>query len=143
VRTLADRLHYLDLVTLRADAVQYRKRAFEKGAVWQRDPGWIERTLAENVIALVDAIERESERMTTRVYNFPLPYTVPEWEVEWGGYEKIKSSTWWATLPPALQAKATAAYEDETDFVLTQEDCDSIDDATWAGLAGLLGLGQS
>lgn len=76
----------------------------------------------------------------SRTYNFPLPYTVPEWEVEFGGYSKIKNSPAWANLPAALQNKAATAYVEKTDFVLTQADCDSIDDTTWAQLAALLGV---
>lgn len=78
--------------------------------------------------------------MSARTYNFKLPYTVPEWEVEMGGYAKIRNSTLWAKLPVALRVKAAAAYEGSTDFVLTQADCDSIDDATWDGLSQLLGV---
>ena len=55
------RLHSLDLRFLRQEAVEYRALAFKKGADTPNDPGYVERTLAENLIAVIDAIEEADQ----------------------------------------------------------------------------------
>lgn len=52
----------LDLISLRQGAAEYRRLAFAKGAAMPGDPGYVERTLAENVIALVDALAAQHEQ---------------------------------------------------------------------------------
>lgn len=66
------------------------------------------------------------------------PIVVPEWKVSWG-YSGFEASGLLAKLPGALQEKVNAAYNDSTDLTITQAECDSIDDQTWAELREKLG----
>ena len=44
----------LSLESLRMGAVEYRQAAMERGAALVGDPGYVERTLATNLIAVID-----------------------------------------------------------------------------------------
>ena len=68
------------------------------------------------------------------------PIVVQEWKVEWGGFSQFKASGLLAKLPPALQKKVQLAYNNSTDLTITQADCDTIDDPTWAELRAKLGI---
>lgn len=46
----------IDLAALKLGAKEYRRAAFARGASLVGDPGYVERTLAENVIFLVDVL---------------------------------------------------------------------------------------
>ncbi len=66
-----------------------------------------------------------------------LPITVPSWKIEWG-FNQFKNSGLLAKLPVPLQAKEQLAYDNTTSLTITQEDCDAIDDPTWAELRAKL-----
>ena len=66
-----------------------------------------------------------------------LPIIVPSWKIEWG-FSQFKNSGMLARLPAPLQAKVQLAYDNSTPLTITQEDCDAIDDQTWADLRAKL-----
>jgi hypothetical protein len=74
-----------------------------------------------------------------RTYNFELPYEISSFMISMG-LSTLKSDGIYDALPADLQAKADAAYNNSTALVITQADCDEIDDETWGKLSSVLGL---
>jgi hypothetical protein len=67
------------------------------------------------------------------------PVVVPSWKVEFG-FNSFKNSGLLAKLPAPLQASAQLAYDNSTALTITQAECDTIDDPTWAELSSKLEL---
>lgn len=80
--------------------------------------------------------------MTHRKYEFELPYEVSSFYV-WAGYGRLKDQGILARLPKKLRDRIGTAYTNGDAIKITREDCDSIDDETWAKLASMLDLRYS
>ena len=75
--------------------------------------------------------------MTRDYTGITFPIVVSSWKIEWG-FSQFQNSGLLAKLPDALQKKVQLAYDNSTELTITQADCDTIDDPTWAELRAKL-----
>lgn len=74
-----------------------------------------------------------------RVYHFKLPYTIQAVYLHYG-IGQLKKEGAWAKLPKKLQTSWERAEASWHSVIVTKEDIDSIDDATWKSIANKLNL---
>lgn len=77
--------------------------------------------------------------LTTRVYNFTLPYKISGVEIHFG-LSQLKESGIFDRLPHSIRTMIEHASDNYEDISITKEMCDSVDDDTWQLLAQKLNL---